>query len=161
MVLQSYSCFRIDFQHRPLPSASRHPAAARPCHACPKQQPSGSPAKERARHPRTRRARILKIGLRGAANNLRRALNFGGLTLEFTSIINVLLWVSGRAVDSGGQKLGFKSPALCFFFFSSESPGLSFSGVQASPTVNFFLFACFCMDFCMTYFIFLFFLLQV
>ena len=30
---------------------------------------------------------------------------------------SVLFWLSGRAIDSGGQKRGFKSPRLCFFCF--------------------------------------------
>lgn len=34
-----------------LPSATRHPAAARQCHGCPTKQPSVSPAKEEAPPP--------------------------------------------------------------------------------------------------------------
>ena len=139
-----------------LPRATGSPSAARPRHDRSTQQPSVTPAKERASPTNSTSEDFFKLGVKQPLSGIR----FRGSEAIIT-VLFLLFWVSGRAVDSGGQKLGFKSPALCFFFFSSESPGLSFSGVQASPTVNFFLFACFCMDFCMTYFIFLFFLLQV
>ena len=47
------------------------------------------------------------------------------------------LWVvSGRVLDSGGQKLGFKSPLSSLHNFSdAESTGLSFSRVQSSPMI--------------------------
>ena len=60
--------------------------------------------------------------------------------LKFANtIVSFFLWVSGRALDSG--KAGFESLARHFFFATCESPGPSFSGVQASRTVKFlFLF---------------------
>ena len=92
-----------------------------------------------------------ELGERRAAKNHYPALDFGGYKLDFKSTTTVLLGQrsAGRAVNSGHLKLGFKSPALTFFFSKSESPGPSFSGVQASPTVGYrrllSAFGCFCM----------------
>ena len=60
---------------------------------------------------------------------------------------SVLFWLSGRAIDSGGQKRGFKSPRLCFFCFFFFVGGAHSSGIRASPTVVvvfFVFFAFFC-----------------
>ena len=58
---------------------------------------------------------------------------------------SVLFWLSGRAIDSGGQKRGFKSPRLCFFCFFFFVGGAHSSGIRASPTVVavFFVFFAF------------------
>ena len=73
------------------------PAAARPHHARLTQQPSVSPVKERARQPN------------------RRAGSVASWSLGLENHRYILFWVSGRALDFGGQKRGFKSPLLCFF----------------------------------------------
>ena len=63
--LHSCVCFSITFKHRLLPSASRPPAAGRLCHACPTQQPSVSPAKERAPQPNSAGGECRKLPSQG------------------------------------------------------------------------------------------------
>ena len=89
-----------------------------------------------------------------AANNHYTALDSGGQN-RISNQLPLLFWGSGRAVDSGRQKIGFESSAVTLVFFSnSESPGPSYSGVQASPTVHFFFHLLFLYWFSITSFFF-------
>ena len=117
-----------------LPRATGSPSAARPRHDRSTQQPSVTPAKERASPTNSTSEDFFKLGVKQPLSGIR----FRGSEAIIT-VLFLLFWVSGRAVDSGGQNLGFESPAP-YFFFNPESPGLSFSGAQASPAVDFFFF---------------------
>ena len=89
------------FQHRLLPGATRSPETARPRQVPPIQQPSRSPAKERASLPNSASDDFSKLPSR------RRQV--------ITTFISFRL--SGRALDSGQVERQFKSPCLCIFAF--------------------------------------------
>ena len=88
-------------QHRLFQGATRSPETARPCQVPPTQQPSRSPAKERASQPNSASDDFSKLPSR------RRQV--------ITTPKYISFWLSGRALDSGQEKRHFKSPCLCFF----------------------------------------------
>ena len=52
----------------------------------------------------------------------------------------ILFWVSGRAIDSGGQKRGFKIPSLFFLFCFLLWAVLTVQGLEPRLQSSFFLF---------------------
>ena len=88
------------FQHRLFQGATRSPETARPRQVPPTQQPSRSPAKERASQPNSASDDFSKLPCR--RRHVRHCISF---------------WLSGRALDPGRAERQFKSPCLCFFAF--------------------------------------------
>ena len=103
VVLHSYVCFSTTFEHQPLPSTTRPPAVAQPSHAPPPQRPSVSPAKEGSPLPTRRGGGVVKYS--------------PGCGKE----AHILRWVSGRALDFGGQSAGSNPPYFCLLY-TSPSP---------------------------------------
>ena len=125
------------FQHRLFQGATRSPKAARPRQVPPTQQPSRSPAKERASQANSASEDFSKLPSQNGWNSTLQAPwyirhvrimcflwtkpTMWLLILSFTQNIGGSL----RALDSGQAERQFKSPCLRFFFllFFSAVPG--------------------------------------
>ena len=88
------------FQHRLFQGATQSPETARPRQVPPTQQPSRSPAKERASQPNSASDDFSKLPSR------RRCV-----------ISTFLGWLNGRALDSGQTERQLNLACLCVFAF--------------------------------------------